>query len=81
MGVVDLELSRKLARTGGHGAAQLRADAEGWRHILDTLPQMVWAMRSDLGQPFYNQQWIAFTGVDLMTLDRVGRSNLIHADD
>ncbi|MFC7499683.1 putative bifunctional diguanylate cyclase/phosphodiesterase [Enterovirga sp. GCM10030262] len=59
----------------------LRAEAERWRRTLDTVPQMIWAMRVDGGEDYYNRHWIEFVGQMPDGPDGVARIDLVHPDD
>ena len=51
------------------------------QHVLDFLPQMVWAnLGGDGGKEYYNRQWLEFTGVALAP-DGSTRRTLIHPED
>lgn len=57
-----------------------RSDAARLRNILDMIPQMVWSMKADGSEHYYNEQWTEFTGVRLNE-DREARLALVHPDD
>jgi diguanylate cyclase (GGDEF)-like protein/PAS domain S-box-containing protein len=82
VGAIVSGLTREHAPpVDGHQALVLAADGGRGRHILDALPQMIWTLRPDTGETFYNAQCVAFTGVDLGACDSAGRMELVHPED
>jgi diguanylate cyclase (GGDEF)-like protein/PAS domain S-box-containing protein len=61
--------------------ARLKAYAESWRSAIDTIPQMIWSMRPDGSEEYYNRQWIDFVGRRPGGPDGVARIDLVHPDD
>ena len=51
-----------------------------FRFLADAVPQMVWTARPDGFADYYNQQWFAYTGMQLQQTER-GEWGPIHPDD
>jgi diguanylate cyclase (GGDEF)-like protein/PAS domain S-box-containing protein len=58
-----------------------RSLASRWRKILDTIPQMVWSMRPDGTEEYYNEQWAEFTGAHVGHKTGISRLDLVHPAD
>jgi PAS domain-containing protein len=58
-----------------------RSLAGRWRKILDTIPQMVWSMKPDRTEKYYNEQWVEFTGVRIGDKAGISRLDLVHPAD
>jgi diguanylate cyclase (GGDEF)-like protein/PAS domain S-box-containing protein len=58
-----------------------RSLASRWRKTLDTIPQMVWSMRPDGTEEYYNEQWAEFTGVQVGGKTGLSRLDLVHPAD
>jgi diguanylate cyclase (GGDEF)-like protein/PAS domain S-box-containing protein len=58
-----------------------RSLASRWRKTLDTIPQMVWSMRPDGTEEYYNEQWAEFTGVRMGNQQGISRLDLVHPRD
>jgi diguanylate cyclase (GGDEF)-like protein/PAS domain S-box-containing protein len=58
-----------------------RSLASRWRKTLDTIPQMVWSMRPDGTEEYYNEQWVEFTGVRVGSRQGTSRLDLVHPSD
>jgi len=74
-GVTGVLLTERAEVEGAQGE-----HAERLRSILDLIPQMVWSMRADGVDHYYNEQWADYTGVRLND-DRDTRLALIHPED
>jgi diguanylate cyclase (GGDEF)-like protein/PAS domain S-box-containing protein len=55
-------------------------DAE-WRHLVETMPQIVWITRPDGWHVHFNQQWLDFTGLTLEESLGHGWNPAFHPDD
>ena len=73
--------ARMQGRTDPAASALADQPADDFRHILDSIPQMVWAHLPDRpDHEYYNRRWLEFTGVELAA-DGSTRRELIHPDD
>jgi diguanylate cyclase (GGDEF)-like protein/PAS domain S-box-containing protein len=60
--------------------ALLSSEAE-WRHLIETMPQIVWITRPDGWHVHFNQQWTDFTGLSVEESLGHGWNPAFHPDD
>jgi PAS domain S-box-containing protein len=61
--------------------AALRQSEDRYRHLAESLPQLVWATHGDGRAEYCNARWQAYTGIALEDLTDWNTSKLIHPDD
>ncbi|MBW3634437.1 MAG: PAS domain-containing protein, partial [Chloroflexi bacterium] len=61
--------------------AKLDTDEARLRLTLDSVPQMIWSMRTDGSEEYYNAQWREFTGIPFGDDVSVRRIDLVHPED
>ena len=49
--------------------------------VIDTIPSMVWSALPDGSTDFVSQSWVAYYGLSLEDIERVGWEVVIHPDD
>ncbi len=59
----------------------LQASEQGFRTLAESMPQMVWIARSDGWNIYFNQQWVAYTGLTLEESYGHGWTAPFHPDD
>jgi PAS domain S-box-containing protein len=74
-GTVEDITERKLA------ADALRASETQFRLLTDAMPQIVCTMRADGWLTWFNQKWLAYTGLPMEESMGRGWTQLIHPDD
>lgn len=74
-GTVQDITDRKLAE------AALRASEVQFQLLTDAMPQIVCMMRADGWLTYFNQKWLAYTGLDMDQSLGHGWKQLIHPDD
>jgi PAS domain S-box-containing protein len=74
-GTVEDITERKLA------ADALRASETQFRQLTDAMPQIVCTMRADGWLTYFNQKWLAYTGLPMEDSMGRGWTQLIHPDD
>ena len=52
-----------------------------FRHLAETVPQMVWTARPDGWRDYFNQRWFDYTGLTLTASAGWGWSKVVHPDD
>lgn len=57
------------------------ADAERFKLICDTMPQLVWTARPDGSHDFFNSRWYTYTGLSETDSLGAGWKNPFHPDD
>lgn len=57
------------------------ADAERFKLICDTMPQLVWTARPDGSHDFFNSRWYTYTGLSEEESLGAGWRNPFHPDD
>ncbi|KAM7189363.1 putative signal transduction histidine-protein kinase [Naviculisporaceae sp. PSN 640] len=57
------------------------ADAERFKLICDTMPQLVWTARPDGSHDFFNSRWYSYTGLSEEESLGAGWRNPFHPDD
>lgn len=63
------------------GEERLREDAERFRLITETIPQLVWSARADGFSDYYNQRFLDYLGMTLQEMQGFVWSNTVHPDD
>ncbi len=58
-----------------------RASDAQLRLLADAMPQIVWMMQADGKYTYFNQQWLAYSGLSMEESLGCGWSGLIHPDD
>ena len=56
-------------------------DRSEWRHLIDTLPQLVWAATPDGTCDYFSNQWTEYTGVPERELLGWLWMEVLHPDD
>ena len=65
-----------------HRAAEaLRAGAEEFRALAETMPQIVWVTRADGWTTYFNRNWMRYTGLSLDESLGTGWNKPFHPDD
>jgi PAS domain S-box-containing protein len=59
----------------------LRNDAEGWRRLVEALPQLVWSATPDGACDYFSAQWAQYTGVAESELLGWRWMDVLHPDD
>jgi two-component system cell cycle sensor histidine kinase/response regulator CckA len=72
---------RRALRARDAQLQALRADCDDWRHLVDSMPQVVWVARPDGAIYFANKHWLDYTGLTLEENEKGGWAALIHPDD
>jgi two-component system cell cycle sensor histidine kinase/response regulator CckA len=62
-------------------AEQLRISLEDHRALAEAMPQIVWTMRSDGWNTYFNQQWMDYTGLTLEESLGHGWNKAFHPED
>ncbi len=63
-GLLFLVLKRFIFKTQS-SQQQLRESEEEFRNLAESMPQIVWATRTDGWNVYFNQQWVDYTGMTL----------------
>ncbi|MEY2552007.1 MAG: two-component system, sensor histidine kinase and response regulator [Verrucomicrobiota bacterium] len=66
---------------GAKIAATLRAGAERYNFLADTVPQIIWTARPDGRTDYYNKAWFDYTGLTLEETKDWGWGAVVHPDD
>jgi PAS domain S-box-containing protein len=61
--------------------AALRKSEQEFRSLAEAMPQIVWAARSDGWNIYFNQHWVAYTGLTLEESYGHGWNTPFHPDD
>ncbi len=83
IGLLGVSLDKRLsdrAKREADKLAEAVASEARWRATLDLVPQMIWSMRADGTEEYFNDQWLEFTGTELNS-SGVTRIDLVHPDD
>lgn len=87
MGIVNLffvagmvDVTAKTYSAVSDALSASKAAEDRWLTTLDSLPQMVWSMRPEGGEEFYNRRWDDFTGSSLRFGEQ-RRIDLVHPED
>ncbi len=59
----------------------LRSSTADFRALTEAMPQIVWTTGADGGNTYFNQQWVAYTGMSLEESYSSGWSKPFHPDD
>ncbi|MBU2493530.1 MAG: PAS domain S-box protein [Bacteroidetes bacterium] len=59
----------------------LRKSEQEFRDLAESMPQIVWATRADGWNIYFNQQWVAYTGMNLEESYGHGWDKPFHPDD
>jgi PAS domain S-box-containing protein len=59
----------------------IRQSEANLRHVIDTIPGMVWSARPDGYVEFHNQRWIDYTGLSAQEANGWGWRAAIHPED
>ena len=54
---------------------------ERFRGMLDAMPHIVWVMRADGSYSYFNEKWLAYTGLSLPDSLQRGWPQAVHTDD
>ena len=61
--------------------ARLRESEQEFRSLAESMPQIVWATRTDGWNIYFNQQWVDYTGLSLEESRGHGWSTPFHPED
>ena len=61
--------------------SQLRASERDFRNLAEAMPQIVWATRPDGWTIYFNQHWVAYTGLTLAESYGINWIKPFHPDD
>ena len=59
----------------------LRESEQYFRHVIDSMPQLVWSTRPDGYHDLYNKQWFEYTGRSFEETKGEGWNAIFHPDD
>jgi PAS domain S-box-containing protein len=60
---------------------EIKEEAERFRMILESIPQIAWTARPDGGLDYYNKRWYTYTGLTFEESNGWGWNAVIHPDD
>jgi PAS domain-containing protein len=66
--------------SSGHDSEQAR-QAQDVRLVIDTIPTLAWAARSDGSADFFNQRWLDYTGLSAEQARDWGWTVALHSED
>jgi PAS domain S-box-containing protein len=72
---IGLFIERRRAESG------LQLSEQGYRHLADAMPQIVWTARPDGYLDYYNQRWFEYTGMTLEQTQGWGWQPVLHPED
>jgi len=78
--IVRAEQSER-APTGTGALTEQETHPDGYRHLANALPQIVWIAQPDGAIDFFNQPWFNYTGLTFEQSEGWGWKKVIHPDD
>lgn len=60
---------------------KIKESEEQFRHLADSMPQMVWTADTEGNADYFNKTWLDYTGLSLEDLKDWGWKKIVHPDD